>query len=471
MMLEVPERLKTMRPAIEKLLRDVDARCRRASDGRSFDCTAFEALVRDDCAAIEREAHGVTLAALDVDAAHVKIGGALHARVGRHETTFMTQVGGVSVTRSLYRKTGERNGRVVDPVAMRAGCVAGEWLPGAAQQMAFLLQQGTAREAEQTAKQLGRLPYSRCSFDRVGHAVGARYLDQHESIEQRLIEAFELPEGATGVSVSLDRISVPIEEARPRPVGRPHHAAPKRPCTRAWRMAYCGTVTIHNSRGEALHTIRYGTMPQGDEQGLVESMASDVLAVLEKKPSLTVSLLCDGSPEMWTLLDAEFDRESFGRRTIHHRVDFWHLVEKLAAAAQVLFGDEAAHHRTRWAIRLLNSERAASGILGELRRAGHEHVRVGDTCPVHDAITYIENHGDKMNYADARERGLPIGSGQVEATCKSLFALRFKRPGSRWKHKTGEHIVHLRALALSDRWTHAMDITLRARPLQIRRAA
>ena len=109
MMLEVPERLKTMRPAIEKLLRDVDARCRRASDGRSFDCTAFEALVRDDCAAIEREAHGVALAALDIDAAHVKIGGALHARVGRHETTFMTQVGGVSVTRSLYRKTGERN--------------------------------------------------------------------------------------------------------------------------------------------------------------------------------------------------------------------------------------------------------------------------------------------------------------------------------------------------------------------------
>lgn len=110
-------------------------------------------------------------------------------------------------------------------------------------------------------------------------------------------------------------------------------------------------------------------------------MASDVLALLEKKSRLTVSLLCDGSPEMWTLLDAEFDRESFGCRTIHRRVDFWHLVEKLAAATQVLFGNEAAHHRTRWALRLLNSERAASAILGELRRTGREHVRVGDTCP------------------------------------------------------------------------------------------
>jgi hypothetical protein len=470
-MLEVPLRLKPMIPAIEKLLKDVDARCARSADGRTFDSSAFEALVREDASAIELGAMTITLASLDVDAPHVMIGGELHSRVVRHETTFHTQVGDAPVTRSLYRKVGERNGRVVDPVAVRAGCIAGEWLPGAAKQMAFLLQRGTAREAEQTATQLGRLPYSRCSFDRVGHAVGARYLEQRESVEQELIEQFKLPDGARGVSVSIDRISVPIEEPKPRPAGRPRRDAPKRPCTRAWRMAYCGTVTMHDRRGESLHTIRYGTMPQGDEGALVESMASDVLALLEQKSDLKVSLLCDGAPELWNLLDAEFDRESFGRRTIHRRVDFWHLVEKLAAAAEVIYGDEAAHHRKRWAIRLLNSETAATTILGELRRSERDEIRVGDTCPVHDAITYIENHGDKMNYADARERGLPIGSGQVEATCKSLFALRFKRPGSRWKHETGEHIVHLRALALSDRWDHAIDITLRAPRLRIRKAA
>lgn len=470
-MLEVPTRLKPMIPAIEKMLKDADARCARSADGRTFDSAAFEATMRDDAAAIELGAMAIALAALDVDARYVTIGGVLHSRVGRHETTFHTQVGDVPIVRSIYRKAGERNGRVVDPVALRSGCIAGEWLPGAARQMSFLLQQGTAREAEQTAKQLGRLPYSRCSFDRVGHAVGARYLEQRESVEQTLIEQFELPDDARGVSVSIDRISVPMEERRSRPAGRPRRDAPKRPCTRAWRMAYCGTVTIHDSHGEALHTIRYGTMPQGDEQALVEAMASDVLALLEQNSNLKVSLLCDGAPEMWNLLDAAFDRESFGRRTIHRRVDFWHLVEKLAPAAEVIFGSEAAHHRKRWAIRLLNSETAAVAILGELRRSDRDRVRVGAECPVHDAITYLENHGDKMNYADARERGLPIGSGQVEATCKSLFALRFKRPGSRWKQNTGEHIVHLRALALSDRWDHAMDITLRAPKLRIHKAA
>jgi hypothetical protein len=76
---------------------------------------------------------------------------------------------------------------------------------------------------------------------------------------------------------------------------------------------------------------------------------------------------------------------------------------------------------------------------------------------VGDAVRYVQSRLALMNYADARRHGLPIGSGAVEATCKSLVSVRMKRCGSRWKHQSGNEILQLRALQLSDRWDAAMS--------------
>jgi hypothetical protein len=46
-----------------------------------------------------------------------------------------------------------------------------------------------------------------------------------------------------------------------------------------------------------------------------------------------------------------------------------------------------------------------------------------------------------------------------------------KRPGSRWKTTTGDHILHLRALALSDRWDDGVPLTLAHLRQPIRRLA
>jgi hypothetical protein len=124
-----------------------------------------------------------------------------------------------------------------------------------------------------------------------------------------------------------------------------------------------------------------------------------------------------------------------------------------------------------WRLRLLNRAGSINAILQELYESGQEEVPGGKSRPVHEAITYLENHRERMHYAAARRRGLPVGSGNVEATCKSLVALRMKRPGARWKEDTGEHLLNLRALALSDRWEAAMTLTLRPLRKAIRLAA
>lgn len=473
-MLEIPEELNVLQPALRGLVDAVKAQVERGRTGGPVDYARFQREVVERVGELERRADEIALASLDVDLPRLWINRVLHVRAVRSVTSFQGLAGPARIERTLYRPAGTRNAPVVDPVALRAGAVLGEWLPATAREMAFEVQQRTSREAEASGKRRGRLPYSHASFERVAHAVGEMYVGQHEAIEHALIEAFTVPAGAHDVTVSLDRVTVPMEEPRPRPVGRPAKGAAKRPITRAYRMAYCGTVTLHDAQGEAIHTIRYGTMPAGDPESLCMGLSDDVVAILAQRPDLKVVLLCDGAKEMWNLLDAQFTRAPFDlqRYVITRLIDFWHTVEKLAAAATVLAGDaEAKPLVARWKTLLRNASTARETILGELIASGKEHVRVGKDEPVHEAITYLTNNAERMNYAAARRQGLPIGSGSVEATCKSLVNLRMKRPGSRWKTRTGEHVIHLRALALSDRWDEAMDLVLKRPRVALRAAA
>lgn len=468
MVIEIPEELRGFGEAVVAALATIQGTVARTGGGKAIDYAEVEEAISKDVGGIEGNAHRAILQSLDIDVPTVVIGGLRYNRVGRCEGSYHTMAGSVSVERSLYRQSGQRGGepggKVVDPVSLRAGVVGDGWLPRTARAMAHAVQQGTSREAEATSGEFGRAPYSRMSFERIAHLVGALAVADHRDIEDMLIDAYEVPADARSISVSLDRVSVPMEEPRPRPVGRPKKGAPKKPVARNYRMAYCGTVTLHDKDGAALHTIRYGCMPEGDVRGLRDRLVADVATLRSKRPRLKVQLLCDGAPEMWNLLEEGFTQERFGS-DIHCLVDLHHLTEKLGPAAQVIEGPDAAGDKlSRWKLALLNRGNAAKDIFVELINTEKENVRVGKVRPVYDAITYLESHSehaDRMNYARARRLGLALGSGNVEATCKSLFEMRLKRCGSRWKDETGQHIVQLRALALSDRWGPAVELTLR----------
>lgn len=468
---EVPVTCKSMVEPIEQLLAVVVGRAKSARHGsEAVDYAAMEREIAELTAAVERAAHECTLAALEVDAPRVEIGGELYARVGHGNGSYYTLAGPVEKRRALYRELGCGNAAVVDAISLRAGVIGDGWLPHTARAMAHELQKDTSRAAKQTAQETGRLPYSRASFERVPHTLGALYLEHRADIEDQLMRELEVPDKARSVSASLDRASVPMEEPAPRPPGRPRKDAPK--IKRVFHMAYCGTVTLHDAKGKALFTIRFGQMPDRDPEDLVNAMANAVYRLREKRPDLALELLADGAHEMWNLLEPAFPVDVFGSR--RRLIDFWHLLEKLSPAAIAIYGaDQADATRTRWRTLLKRRKAAAAEILAELQTSGCEELDVGseNERPVHDAISYLTNHADRMNYAGARAKGLPIGSGNVEATCKTLIGVRMKRAGSRWKPDTGEQIIKLRALALSDQWDGAMNKLLATQRKAVRRVA
>ncbi len=211
-------------------------------------------------------------------------------------------------------------------------------------------------------------------------------------------------------------------------------------------MAYCGTVTLHDARGKALYTMRFGQMPGLDAQDSCNAMGNTVYRLREKQPGLLLQLLADGAHEMWNLLEPSFPVAAFGPR--HLLIDFWHVVEKAGPAAAAIFGaSEGRDVMRRWRRLLKRRKDAGEQILAELEASGCEEIDVDSDAerPVHDAITFLTNHADRLNYAGAIVKGLPIGSDSVEASCKTLVGVCMKRAGSRWKEETGEHVIKLRA--------------------------
>jgi hypothetical protein len=471
MVLEMPDELKGVGEAVKAMIRQVEASWRSTRGGRAVDYATLEQQVAAGAAAIERASHQVVLQGLDIDQPRIVIAGQVYRRVGRYEAEYYTLAGPVRITRTLYRERGQPNAKTVNAVSLRCGAVSESWLPATAQAMAYQLQQGTSREAERTAQILGRLPYARSSFESIGQEVGRQYTAVRVDLEESLIEEYPVPAEAASISVALDRVSVPMAEAGTAAERKSQPGGRRRKVWRQFRMAYCATLTLHDRTGEALHTIRYGRMPQGDVDELCRMLTHDVCTLLRKHSGLNVILLADGAADLWKRLTTHLNAETLGV-PVRQLVDLWHLLEKLGSAARLLYGEtQGSTVLHGWRLRLLNRTSSVTEILQELHASGKEHLTVGTSRPIHEALTYLENHQARMNYAAARRHGLPVGSGNVEATCKSLVAVRMKRPGARWKEVTGEHLLNLRALALSDRWESAMTRTLRLLRKAIRLAA
>lgn len=474
--LEVPARFKSAVVRLQQLFAFAESACEQGASDASMPFAELERALAIGAGELLRVVHEPILAAMARDEPRLWIGGVPHRRAGLSVGTYHTLAGPVAVTRWRYRPEGSPRADTVDPIAVRVGAVRGNWLPATAEAMAFLVQQGPQREAENTARMLQVLPYSDSSFHRVTQALGARWVAHRDAIEADLIARMKIPAEATGITVSLDRVATPMEEPRPRPIGRPRKGASKRPVARVWRMSYCATVTLHDANGKGLLTLRYGAMPGCDpDEEIVAALQNDVLALRARRPELKVGLLCDGAVEMWNLLHGRLTEELL-ETSLRELVDLWHLLQKVGKALRTRYDEgRTSKELARWKMRLLNRSSAARELRDELRSwlAVPTDEPQGEGNPLHEAVGFLTRQlrAGRLDYAAARRAGQPVGSGPVEASCKCVFNVRLKRSGARWKESCAAHVVNLRATALSNRWDQAMELLHAAARVEVRRAA
>jgi len=128
-------------------------------------------------------------------------------------------------------------------------------------------------------------------------------------------------------------------------------------------------------------------------------------------------------------------------------LDFYHAAEHLGLLTEILFGQDtplAQTHREAWK-EILKDQPA--GVDEVIRRVLAATPRTGKKRRLAlKALAYFENNRDKMRYWEYQAQSLFIGSGVVEAGCKTVVGQRLKRSGMFWGLPGAHNILDIRCV-------------------------
>jgi hypothetical protein len=224
-----------------------------------------------------------------------------------------------------------------------------------------------------------------------------------------------------------------------------------------WKQATVGTLTFLDAdgdpvrRGAGTHAVRIAEMPEAGKLAIMSRIAREVGAVVAQRPDLALEVVIDGAPDLRTHLLERFPEA-------RHLTDFFHVAEHLAAALRLLFpNDDArrAEERARWCHKLKHNQgtpwRLWRWLRDEMRRED-EPVSPWARKEIEKHAEYIYNQREWMKYPQAVEANAALGSGPVEAACKTLVTQRLKISGASWSRQGASGVLYLRSLLQSDRF-------------------
>lgn len=426
---------------------------RRASPKPVRDLGAFERELHARVLAVEREAMAQELAKLDVDQPVVRIDGVLHRQVLRCEAVYWGVAGAFRVERSLYStREGEP---AACPMELRAGIVDGRWTPWAAEQAAWVVAHLTPQEGEDLFRQMGGLTPSKSSLDRLPKKLSERWEAGRVEWEDGLRSQEAVPAAAVSVAVSLDGVLLPMKDgARARKRDEAWGTGKRTRGPAGYSEVGCATVSYHDKDGQRLSTIQFARMPERKKETLKQMLGAEVARVLAERPDLTLVKLADGAHENWDYLSEHLPAGV-------ELIDFYHAVEHLWSALAEAYGETSAQGRAqfqRLRTVLLEDANGVEKVIRALRHLRGKHPR---RRILHVELRYFRRYRRRMRYAACVAAHLPIGSGVVEAACKTLVTQRMKRSGMRWRHDGGQAILTLRSLLQSgDRFPRAWRLLL-----------
>ena len=158
-----------------------------------------------------------------------------------------------------------------------------------------------------------------------------------------------------------------------------------------------------------------------------------------------VIILGDGAKWIWGIADLHFPNAI-------EIVDLYHAREHLAKVAKLVHGSTSNKKSQEWLSARRDELDAGDvqNITAALRR-----LRPTDKAirkEIKTEMEYFQRNAKRMRYAEFRNQGLFVGSGVVEAGCKTIIGQRLKLSGMHWTVNGANAIIALRCCQISNRW-------------------
>ncbi len=162
-----------------------------------------------------------------------------------------------------------------------------------------------------------------------------------------------------------------------------------------------------------------------------------------------VVFIGDGATWVWELARINFPQAVC-------ILDFFHAAEHLGTLAGAIYGADTAKVQQQAKLwRDLLKEDGVDEVISQARAAMPKQP--SEREPMEKELAYFEKNRSRMLYATFRSRGFFIGSGIVEAGCKTVVGKRLKSSGMFWSVPGAQNILDLRTSLLSNRFDADWD--------------
>ncbi len=315
--------------------------------------------------------------------------------------------------------------------------------PGLRRMMARAGSQSTFKEGRDDLRIYAGIEVSAKDVERVAESLGREMEAWSEKERETMLKPCAPPEDKALplLYIAYDGTGVPMTKAEL--AGRKGKGGPAH--TREAKLGCVFTQTRTDAKGFPVRDPDSTTFVGAIETA--ETFGERIYGEAVRRGLLCanrVVVLGDGAEWIRNLADLHFPQATL-------IIDLYHAREHVSQLCKSLFGTDEKQirqQRIRWWTYL--DQGNVEKILVQAQRnlpASTEAQKKAEA-----ELHYLEKNKDRMRYAEFRAQGLFVGSGVVEAGCKTVIGQRLKQSGMEWSLRGANAIITLRCIMKSNRF-------------------